>query len=799
MAELKPLGRLVQTPSAPDISGAAQAQGLMGSTIQAAAKTVGEFVDAANQVEADAQYTEATNLLNRELVDSLGRENIAQGNAYQRYVAKAQAIKESFLPHVNSKYKSRVNNLIDNQINKLGLKVASEELSYQEQENKFQALSILAQHRKTLDEAIATGDEVGIQNAEENIAISTVNMRQTGQLNALDAYKVGEEVSETVKIGRLKREFQSLLQTDPIKAAAKLNELSASKPDDMTESEWYKAQNELLTMKSTFSRMVDAAETEALSEYDLAFAQGKIKTTTDIANFKAEKEAEGLYVSPQDDRKMQLRLLAANEKENKKLERFMQVENSVRNNPDTQYDMSAEQISDHYEIKSNLLEQKQVELAQANPGTPMASRLAIRSSVVTGYHDVPKSFVREYSDKLQFGTPTETEEAIRVGIQMAENAPKVYSQLPKEVQAYHDLASTLFANTDLPIDQIKKMVSEAVKPKDSARQEMLKQELAKITKNQTYYKNLYKDMYGYKYSPSSQQPYYNNMVDTFDAFFAISGDKESAESLTKRYMRANSGRSQFIPEGEVNKNPIESTPLYQTHPQFVRNQMALGLNKIVKYYGDMKAKGYDVPDVQWPDNIKPISKVNEKDFNQKPLFVDSNPKALVPKEEPLQLKINGKNRPVYLMNPNNNLEDRTKDRREFYYLDSFNVLTPFNVVETETSGTLGYKRGIVSLDLKWPAQLTPNYAKVLDDSSISSMAEKHARMEFRSKDAQERPYEPSLSAQAAKGLGPLGQGVEIAQRTSHKLEGLLREKEYVKTNKKKKEEQIAKLMRGDSK
>lgn len=742
MVELIVDKRQISQPSAPDISDLSMAIGNVGKA-QAQAFSIGfdvtsNVLESANKIEADLHYTEATNLLNKELVSSLSKENIVSGNAYERYMQTAQDISERTLPFVNRKYKSIVKNQLDKEINKFGLQVARQEIAFKEEQNKTSGQIVIARKMSNLEEAIASGDIELTNSIQSSIDDSINDMVNIGAIDAYYAYQLKEKVKKSTITAEYSSKFEDLLRSSPIEADIFLKNLGEKKPVNLTHEEWSSVQATLLQQKNEYIHSYQASQRLGQDEYNLAFDSGLIKTPQDLDAFIQRQSEIGRYFSPNDKIKMYDDLVKANNKVDKEAQKLLEIDNAVIKDPDALYNFSTSDLEKYYIAKSGQIKEGLSGQKEANPDMAIPSDLTIEASVASTlpYNIAP--FARKLGDKLQYGTVSDVEDAIKVGDHLLRVAPKTYSMLPKETQVYHNSMKALYSSTTLNIEQMRDYVNKSLAPRDSATQKIIDKQLADLHKT-GFYKGLYKDIYGTKFVNPALQPQFNNLTTVFDVFYNISGDKNVATDLTKTYMNVNSGKSDFIPKYDVTKNPIEKTKLYIDHPIFVKNQIATAVNDIILNYEHAKDKGYTTPyTVEWPDGVKKpddIYKINQQDFVEKPIMVNEKGK-----EVPIQLKINGKNRKIFLMNPNTDLEDQTRDQRQFYFEDDFGIPQPLYVSKefTHSGGTIKTDSGIPAIQFKSINQITPDYYKNTLKKSYDDEAIKQLREEYKSLQKSER-------------------------------------------------------------
>jgi len=735
MAELIVDKRQIEQPSPPDISGLGEAIGNMGKA-QAQAAAIGfditkNVMESANKIEADLHYTEATNLLNQELVTSLSKENIVSGNAYERYMQSAQSISEKTLPFVNRQYRGTVKNQLAKEINKFGLQVARQEIAFKEEQNKASGQIVVANKISSLEEAIANGDMESVNSLQASIGDSISSLVGIGAMNEYEAYQLSEKVQKATVVAEYSSKFENMLRANPIEADIFLKELGEKKPRNLTHEEWSSVQATLLQQKDEYRKSYQAAQKLGQDEYSLAFNSGLIKTPKDLDTFIENQTKMGRHFSPNDKINMYDDLVKAANRVDKEAQKLLEIDNAVTQNPDALYNFSTGDLEKYHTSKSDQIKEGLKAQKEANPDMVIPSDLTVEASVASTLPYNVNHFSRKFGDKLQYGTPADIEDAIKVGDHLLRVAPKTYSLLPKETQVYHNLVKTLYGNTTLNIEQIRDYATKSVAPRDDYTQKIIDKKLADLHKT-GFYKGLYKDIYDTKFVNPALQPQFNNLTSVFDTFYNLSGDKNVATDLTKNYMNVNSGKSEFIPKYDVTKNPIEKTKEYIDNPIFVKNQIATAANEIILNYEYAKEKGYPTAyTVEWPDGIKKpnLNEIQQKDFVEKPIMVNEKGK-----EVPIQLKINGKNRKIFLMNPSTDLEDRSRDQRQFYFEDDFGIPQPLYVSGefTHTGGSVNVSSGIPSIQFKSISQVVPEYYKDVVKKSYDDKAIQLLRAEFKS-------------------------------------------------------------------
>ena len=766
MAHLKTFERQIAAPAAPDLSKAAAGTQAGNMAVQAAIKTTAHYVDSANKVKSELLYTDATNALNRELVKDLSTENIAKGNSYARYIEKSQAIKEGILGEVPAKYHSDVSNMIDQQINKLGLKVATQELAYAESQTKAQSQVILAEQMKALKEAIASGNHDEAAIIKENTKRSLANQKDIGIVDDYDIHRIEQKLDDEEKIGTYSAVFEDLLRKDPEEATRYLNDLANNRPENLSYEQWKSTQATLNQQYADYNRSVSASQSLGQSEYKLALDAGQIKSPEDLELFIAQKEGEGRYFSPEAKVDMQDALVRQTKANSKDSSKLLAIDNAVANNPDDLYNFSKGDLNKWYLEKSSYLNQQYEKIKAENPNAQVPSPLAVKASIASQVPVKIDSFNNEMDDKLRFGNIQDVEDAIKTGIALEKNSPKTFSKLDTDTKVYFDKASKLYGNTGVGLEQIKVLTDKALSPKDSESQRKIEKALADIHNKTATFKDLYHDIYRTNYVNPSQQPQFDNMVKVYDAFFMSSnGDKATAAKLTRNYMQPNSGKSKYIPKNDVTKHPLEETEIYQKHPTFVKNQIGLAMVELINLNDKAKDIGYSPGHkFEWPDDVpRPnIEGMSEKDVYDKLIWVDKAGKEVSP-----HIKVDDKNRKLFLMNPNQDLEDERPDQRQFHYEDEWGRPQPIYVAseETQPNGKKRIQSGVYSIDFMSPEQLIPNEYKNIKMRESKKEAKLHLQTEFAEN---EKPKPTGVNEIAVRGLperpNPLKQAADIKKK-----------------------------------
>ncbi len=777
MADLKVPGRQVAQPTAPDLSSAASGFEGANLAVQTVARTVGEYVDSANQLEAKSHYSETLNTLNKEMVNSLSSQNIASGKAYERYIQMSEGIIEGGLKYAPKKYQKQLALDLREKVNKLGLNVAKAELTFQENKIKSEGQVILSTHLKGLGEAVEAGDYSEIQREQSSINSTLQNLQSLGAVDAVDIYKVKEGINKSVARAEYKNKFSKMLRANPVEAETFLKQFAQEKPSNLTYEEWNDIQSTLLQDRNNYLRMVDAAETLGMDEFRLAFDSGQISSTEDIQSFVESKEGQGRYFSYNDKLKMQDMLQVALRKKSSDMETVLAIDSDIANGSDNLYNYSPKELNAYYKQKSQFLLESFAKQSETNPDAPIPSPLAIRANVASSLPYPIRQFNQEYSDKLKFGTVEDFEEALKVGTQMLTNSPKSFSNLDKETQAYQQYAAKLFGNTTLPLPAIKEATDKAINQKDTQTEAKLDKELATIHRTGRI-KDLYKDIYDTKFVNPALQPQFNTVSDTFDSFYKMTGDKEIASNLTKNYVRTRSGPSKYIPKNDITKDPIEETALYRQHPTLAKNEMAFGALEVVINHEDSIKEGLKLsPSIEWPDDVErpDVFNINEKQLYENLIWKNKDGKEVEP-----HLKVNGVNRKLLFMNANTDLEDPTADQREIWYLDEYGIGQPIYISEKHkyANGTIKNDVGIPSIEFIPAKKVTPEMAAIQEAKALEDQATAHLREEFRGSLKKVNPS-PEIAPYGLPRTASILDPIDAAKR---QLAIDKEEEEYIKKN-----------------
>lgn len=803
MAEIRPDKRQIAQPSAPDLGGAASAYNMISKGVQGVAEGVGNIVDSYNKLEANAQYSETLNQLNKELVNSLSRENIAQGNAYERYIAQAEGIIEGGLQHTPRKYQKQYSQDLREKVNKLGLSIAKADLTFREQAAKAEGQALLNSHISEYMEALQAGNNDIALTEKNNIEDTVSNLKNIGAFDALDEYELKEKIRKASLLTQYTSEFGQLLRDNPVEADKYLNALAQEKPKKLSYEDWRSVQGALLQERASYYKMVDSAQTLGMDEFQLSFDSGEIKTIDQLNEFISRKESEGRFFSYNDKLKMQDVLIRSLKQESKNAEKLLAIDNDIASGSDNIYNYSSSDLNAYYTEKSKLLIDEVNSKLAVNPDLPAPSPLAIKASIAAKIPKRIEAFTREFSDKLVYGTEQDFEEALTVGSQLNKISPKTFGYLDKEIQAYQQYAAGLKSGTSLSMENIKIAANKAIFEKDTETKQKIDDQLKVIHKGSTI-KDLYKEIYNTKFVNPALQPQYNNVADTFDSFYRISGDKGIAKKLTKQYIRTRSGTSKYVPKNDITKDPLEETPLFRNHPTLAKNQMALAALEVVKNNENARKAGLNTSQtIEWPDDVpRPdLATLTEKDLYDKPIFEVKPTAAGIPlpgvKEVEPMLKIDGKNRKLFFMNPNTDLEDPSVDQREIWYEDEFGLAQPLFVVKPVKQGDMiKMDSGIPSVQFKPVETITPQMAAIYENKKLEEMARAHLKEEFIRK-RQEIESENISKLQEGQKRGPYYSPRPNPIEEMKRQNSILREEEkYIKENLERKMGDLSKAQKG---
>jgi hypothetical protein len=779
MAQIRPDTRQIAEPNAPDLSGAARAHEGISRAIQQVTNAVGSAVDSYNKLEADAQYSETLNQLNKNLVNSLSRENIAQGNSYERFIQEAEATIEGGLQHTPKKYQKAYSQSLREKVNQLGLKLASADLAFRENLAKAEGLAILESQMGEYNEALASGNETGAIVDRAYIDNTIDNLKNIGVLDPLDEYKLRKQMNKAATLAEYSSKYQKLLRTNPVEADLYLKEITDQKPDNLSHEDWNDVQATLLKDHAQYNKMVDAAENLGYDEFKLEFDSGKINSINELNNYIAQKETDGRYFSPTTKLKMQDMLVQQLRKDNKEKEFILEMDRDVEARSDNIYNYTGEQYNKYVQTKTDYLYDALTEEAAGNPNMQVPSKFAIRASIATKIPVKVSSFTKEFEDKLLYGSINDFEEALNVGSQLYKESPKTFGFFDATTQAYQRYAATMAANTTLPVQDIKRYADQAVLNKTTETKSLIDKKLTEIHKKNSF-KDLYKDVYGVNFVNPAVQPEYNALVAAFDTFYQAVGDQDLASDLTREYLRTRSGKSQYVPKNTITKDPIEETYIFQNHPTLAKNEMAMAAYEVVLNRQQGKEKGLDLsPSVEWPDGIAMPdwnSLTEDKVYNN---LIWRNEKG---KEVPPQLKINGKNRKLLFINPSSDLETPGTDQREIWYEDDNGVAQPLyvNVEEQYGPNLMKADTGIPHLEFIPFHKITPTIAQLQGKKELEKRAEFHLREEFKRTRQESERIRDAESREAQK-MGPYyaprANPVDEAVNEARRMNALQKEEE----------------------
>ena len=169
MAELKPLGRQYGQPSAPDISGAIEAETVIGKIVKGVSGAVGEYHKKAAELEASVLYADVAHKIKKLGIEQSTPQNIAAGNAYERSLQNANTLIEEAVQLAPPNHKQQIKSKLMAIAQDDALKLLAKTNDYNIKQS-IANIEIAQDTAKTdYKNAVATGDSFAAGQAKEEL------------------------------------------------------------------------------------------------------------------------------------------------------------------------------------------------------------------------------------------------------------------------------------------------------------------------------------------------------------------------------------------------------------------------------------------------------------------------------------------------------------------------------------------------------------------------------------------------------------------------------------------------------
>jgi hypothetical protein len=192
MAELKKLGREIAQPNAPDLSGASKAFETLGNVGKSVTKTVVDYNKAIDEMQSASLYADVSFALKSDLINQSSPENIAQGNAAQRYLQYSAQTIEGALANAPRGHVQTLGEKLKSVAQHNALALMRQERDYTFKKSKETTDIALEAATDNYKDASATGNAEAKQAAHEEISKlydNGIALGMYGEKNKVDGLK----------------------------------------------------------------------------------------------------------------------------------------------------------------------------------------------------------------------------------------------------------------------------------------------------------------------------------------------------------------------------------------------------------------------------------------------------------------------------------------------------------------------------------------------------------------------------------------------------------------------------------
>lgn len=351
MAELKPLGRQIAQPNAPDISGAVQAAGMLGKSVGAVSNVVGDYVKAASEMESAVLYTDISHSLNKQLIEFGSPDSIAQGNAAQRYVQFSNSIIDDAVLKAprgqGQELKTRLKGVLNT--NELKLLAATQDYNFNQSKATIDIAIDAA--TKNFKESSISGNRYSIQQGKEEVESIYNNAIALGIYTKKNKYDALKALKETYNHERWYKRGENDALAGPGVPEKSMAELVREFPEEGTNEERIAALDAYTKGQSVTLTRQQALRAIEAGNVSLEILKGDITVPAQIHG-RDLTAAQGI--------KAEIELWKQQHKQNKNNEKITQFLSNVQQGNGTQNYPSSPEIKEqgHEIYKELYLDQK---------------------------------------------------------------------------------------------------------------------------------------------------------------------------------------------------------------------------------------------------------------------------------------------------------------------------------------------------------------------------------------------------------------------------------------------------------
>lgn len=594
MAELKPLGRSVSTPSAPDISGAAQAPALLGRTAQTFASNVGEHIK--ERREAALEMESAFNILagQREMALSMfsaqknpnpSVESLGEFNKTQQEIIK------KILENTDEKNYKHVATSLVQFANQNELKLMEHAYQRGQQKLKDNDATLFYEGIQQLSELYRDGRFDEGKQTFLNIDSSRKKAVEAGLLSQED-YKKGKDLFLQSAInGELEYEYNKAYEENGERGAAAFLKKYWESPTDL------RSDQKELGMK--FLHNLDTQRRQASAQASAIGRRDVIESlyenpTQDMTEVDARIEAsaiKGFSLNEAQAFSVRQRARKLSESELKQRIKNQQITKDVQtSNVNALIKYSGTDLNNWYvdtvdKVKEFNAEQE--EEAETIGQAIMAQKpdWMVKAAVAS---EMPKA-IPYWQDELHSQIWSKNYDDVLNAVKAYDyvkqkNLAGIEGFSEKDVSFIRAVSNDLKHTTMAPNEIIDRRKDEILNADDKVRKNR-EDALKVIHKDKPSIPiDIVKEAYGVKPDNLLKDPgsaLYATAQEQFDQEYMASGDEKAAKQAAIEFLKDTGGESIFAPKNHPVWNPPENLPFYD-FGNIVRNQATKFLHDVVK-------------------------------------------------------------------------------------------------------------------------------------------------------------------------------------------------------------------------
>lgn len=754
MAELKPLGREIGQPKAPDISGAGEVYSALGKTAEAFSSTIGTHV--ATQRKAALEMEATYNTLNAQREIHLNtlrfkeRENVTEADLAELNKTNAQ-IAQSILevtsgPNINQVKKNLLEFSIKSEATAFEHVGASKKKSVLDS-----AATLLYEGSKQLEELAITGQQDLFEQTFQQIDRSQRSLVEAGYLSELDYRKARDDLIQAGIEGHIRHEYNNALLAGGERAGAKyIQDFADSAQPGITEAQKDRTIKSLIAQQSLDKSASIQIEQAGYRDVMMAITgpnppkdENELISLIESTSFEYPMNEYQQYQILQEFRKRQ-------KTTNKRNETNVVISKQIAaNDINGLLDQSATDINNNYiDTRKALIEraneQSQGSLSPADRIQNQAPEWLIGAAIAAQTPVPIKQWQSEIHSQLTSQNTDDILNAVNAYDYVYKSNKRGVDGIAEQDKAFiraisNDLNRTTLTPQEV-VEKYRKSILD-VDPKVLENRQAAYKEVIKNSPNLP--QAIIQEAFGTKIKNQLATPSAELAATAQQAFereYKLTGDRNQAIQNAVEYLKDNGGISKFAPKDSPVWNPPENLPFYD-FGNIVPNQATKFLKETVNNIADHPGR--------LPYTVEWSSKMGE--FPDRPseqdLFKNKYDKG------EWWLKIDGVDRRVYFISPNYNQANSFPETRYQVFYDKNGYLNQLMTVAPglDEAGNVVASAGNAFMIFRGPNELTPNLVNKMLAEDAEGARDKYV----------ERQYEGETPLQRT--ISKLGKAAELTE------------------------------------